>query len=239
MPFATINETRIEADDDAALPTAAVQELLRQRALHLGLLAADADDAHLSGALEQLLAQEVHVPQPEPEELARYYHAHISRYTAGELVFASHILLQMTPGMPVQALLGRAEAILHHVQSHPEDFEAAARENSNCPSGEVGGSLGQLQRGDTVPEFEQTLFADQSVGLWPQLVRTRFGFHIVRIDRREPGKVLPLDLIADRVQQDLQRQALDKALRQYVSVLAGAAKIEGVMLEQATSPLMN
>ncbi|GGP25268.1 peptidylprolyl isomerase [Silvimonas amylolytica] len=239
MPFATINEVRIEAEDQHSLASAAVEELLRQRAVELGLLTPDAEDDDLAAGLEQLLAQEVHIPQPEAAELARYYEAHQSRYSAGELVWASHILLQMTPGMPVPALLTRAEGILHYVQAHPEHFEASARENSNCPSAETGGSLGQLQRGDTVPEFEQSLFADQSIGIWPQLVRTRYGFHILRIDQREPGKVIPLDAITERVRKDLQRQALNKALAQYVSVLAGSAQIEGVTLDRATSPLMN
>ncbi|GGP23269.1 peptidylprolyl isomerase [Silvimonas iriomotensis] len=239
MPFATINDVRIEAADLHSLSSAAVEELLRQRAVDVGLLTDDASDDALASALEQLLEQEVHVPVPEAAELARYYEAHQSRYSAGELVWASHILLQMTPGMPVQALLARAEGILHYVQAHPDHFEASARENSNCPSAETGGNLGQLQRGDTVPEFEQSLFADQSVGIWPQLVRTRYGFHILRIDRREPGKVIPLDAITGRVRKDLQRQALDKALAQYISVLAGAAKVEGVTLDQATSPLLN
>ncbi|MDI9682739.1 peptidylprolyl isomerase, partial [Burkholderia cenocepacia] len=69
----------------------------------------------------------------------------------------------------------------------PRRIERIARASSNCPSAEMGGSLGQLLRGDTVPEFEAALFDTDGIGVLPTLVNTRFGFHIVRIERRVPG----------------------------------------------------
>ncbi|MGE8356662.1 MAG: peptidylprolyl isomerase, partial [Microvirgula sp.] len=59
MPEATINDIRIEADTRAELNNATVQELLRQRALAVGLLEDGADDDTRAAALEQLLEQEV------------------------------------------------------------------------------------------------------------------------------------------------------------------------------------
>lgn len=239
MPEATINDIRIEADTRAELNNAAVQELLRQRALAVGLLEDGADDDTRAAALEQLLEQEVSVPQASDSELERYYTAHARRYCAGELVFASHILLQVTSGVDLPALQARAEAILRNVRDQPERFDQLARENSNCPSSELGGSLGQLQRGETVPEFDAALFSDQSVGLWPQLVRTRFGFHILRIDQRVPGKQMPFDVARERVAMDLQGQAQTRALEQYVRILAGQAKVVGVDLGAVGVPLVN
>lgn len=239
MPEATINDIRIEADTRAELNNAAVQELLRQRALAVGLLEDGADDDTRAAALEQLLEQEVSVPQASDSELERYYTAHARRYCVGELVFASHILLQVTSGVDLPALQARAEAILRNVRDQPERFDQLARENSNCPSSELGGSLGQLQRGETVPEFDAALFSDQSVGLWPQLVRTRFGFHILRIDQRVPGKQMPFDVARERVAMDLQGQALTRALEQYVRILAGQAKVVGVDLGAVGVPLVN
>jgi len=236
---ARINGVEVMAADIHALQAAAVQELLWQEAREQGLAPPDADEQAQILAVEELLEREIEMPHPDEHELQRYYHAHLTRYAAGELVFASHILLQMTPGTPVQALLARAEGILHYLQQHSDHFAQSARENSNCPSAEIGGSLGQLQRGETVPEFEAALFADQSVGLWPQLVRTRFGFHILRIDRREPGKQLPFDLVRERVAHDLQQAALAKALTQYVQILAGQASVEGVQLGATQTPLVN
>ncbi|WP_024301915.1 peptidylprolyl isomerase [Pseudogulbenkiania sp. MAI-1] len=227
---ARINDVEIVAATPADLRHAAVQELLRQRAVTLGLLAADADEAATAAALEQLLEREVPVPQAGDEEIERHYLANPGRYTAGELVFASHILLQVTERTPIQPLLARAEAILHQVQADASRFAELAQDMSNCPSAQVGGSLGQLQRGDTVPEFEAALFADGSVGVLPRVVRTRYGFHIVKVERREPGRLLPLAMIRDRVASDLAEQSLSRALRQYLERLAANAEMDGMDL---------
>ncbi|MFA9441427.1 peptidylprolyl isomerase [Uliginosibacterium sp. sgz301328] len=236
---ATINGVTVESHTPGDLRAAAVQELLRQEAVAEGLLEPSASDDATAEALEALLEKHVSVPSPDEAELGRYFDAHRTRYSNGELVFASHILLQMTPGTPVAALLARAESLLHQVQANPARFEQIARENSNCPSAELGGSIGQVQRGDTVPEFESALFADGSVGLWPSIVRTRYGFHIVRIDRREAGRQLPFEAARERVAQDLQRQTLAQALQQYVRIVAGRSDIQGVDLDGASSPLIN
>ncbi|MFT4174219.1 MAG: peptidylprolyl isomerase [Rhodocyclaceae bacterium] len=236
---ASVNGVTVEASDAAGLRTAAMHELLRQTAIAEGLIEPAASDEAVTTGIEALLDRHVEVPTPGEEELSRYYAAHRTRYASGELVFASHILLQMTAGTPVNALLARAESLLHQAQASPSRFEQLARDNSNCPSAEVGGSLGQLQRGETVPEFEAALFGDTSIGIWPSVVRTRFGFHVVRIDRREPGRQLPFDLARERVARDLQQQTLAQALQQYVRVLAGRHAVEGVELGATPTPLVN
>ncbi len=236
---AMINGVGIEGADAAELRNAAIHELLRQEAVGRGLVDTVANEQAVVSGIELLLEREIVVPDPTEEELRRHYAAHASRYASGELVIASHILLQMTPGMPVMPLLARAESILHQAQANPTRFEQLARENSNCPSSETGGSLGQLQRGDTVPEFEATLFADNSVGLWPAVVRTRFGFHVLRIDRREAGRQLPFDMVRERVARDMRQQSLARALHQFVRLLAGHSQLEGVDLGGVGSPLVN
>ena len=92
---------------------------------------------------------------------------------------------------------------------------------SNCPSGPQGGNLGQIGRGDTAPEFERALFRPGPPGLLREVVKTRFGFHIVAIDRRIPGARLPFEIVRERIAERLPAAVEEKALRQYVSVLAG------------------
>jgi len=144
----------------------------------------------------------------------------------------------VTPGTPVPAIRGVAEAILQEVRAQPELFAARAREKSNCPSGAQEGQLGQLQRGATVPEFEKAIFAGNELGVLPRLVATRYGFHIVAVDLRIPGELLPYDAVAERVANELRTAAERRALGQYVRVLAGDAELDGVTLEAATSPLV-
>jgi peptidyl-prolyl cis-trans isomerase C len=238
MTEVTVNGIAI---DIAAWPSpelAAVRELLRQRAVALALVAADASGAAVDAAIERLIEREVAMPEPLVEECRRYYEANRARFRSGDLVCVRHILFQITPGSPVNMVRAWAERMLAQLLAAPEDFEACAAETSNCPSARQGGNLGQIGRGDTVPEFEAALFADVSTGILPRLVATRHGFHIVSIDRRVPGEMLPFELVRDRVAALLSEQVQKAALRQYVSLLAGQAELRGVELGAAPSPLV-
>ena len=122
--------------------------------------------------------------------------------------------------------------------AEPERFAALARELSNCPSGQQDGNLGQIARGDTVPEFERALFRLGQTGILRELVKTRHGFHIVAIDRRIHGDVLPYEVVRDRIAERLKANVEERALRQYVSFLAGQAEVRGADLDAAPTPLV-
>jgi peptidyl-prolyl cis-trans isomerase C len=230
MAAVTVNGVTV---DVTAFPTAEAavgHELLRQRAVQLGLVAADARSAAADLAIEQLLEREVATDMPGDEECRRYYEAHREEFTSGELVAACHILFQVTGRVPVPALRARAELTLADLLKEPSRFEEVARQLSNCPSGQHGGNLGQLGRGDTVPEFEKALFNGTYLGIYPQLVRTRFGFHVLRVDRRESGQVLPFELVRDRIAARLSGRTSTGALTRYVRQLAVSAVVSGVEL---------
>jgi len=234
----TINDVAIDADEWPSRELAAVRELLRQQAVALGFLAAGADDAAVTAGIEQLLEREVTTPSPTEEECRRYYDAHAEEFRSGDLVCARHILFQITPGCNVDLVRAEAEQTLAQLLAAPDDFEACALTLSNCPSGRQGGNLGQISRGDTVPEFERALFRLQPTGILRELVKTRHGFHIVAIDQRIPGATLPFEAVRDRVAERLKAGVEERALRQYVSILAGQAKVTGLDLQSATSPLV-
>lgn len=228
-----------DADDplDAARRALVVRELLRQRAVALGLAAEGAplgDDA-----LDALLAREL-TPLPEPTRDAceRYYLNHAARFRRRDIVYASHILFAVTDATPLAPLRREAEATLARVLAEPQTFEARASELSNCPSAQVGGSLGQLLRGDSVPEFDAAVFDTTDSGVLPRLVNTRFGFHIVRIERRVPGDPVPFDAVAAEIAAFLAERVRHKAIQQYVTILASGARIEGVALGDANGPLV-
>lgn len=235
----TVNGVTVDPGDWSTPQLAAVHELLRQRAGELGFVSDGAGDADIERAIERTLAEEVPVPEPTEDECRRWYDANTKRFRSGDLACVRHILFQVTPGAPVPAIRGVAEAMLQEIQAKPELFDARAREHSNCPSGANGGNLGQLQRGETLPEFERAVFGDDaSIGILPKLVTTRHGFHIISVDQRIEGKQLPFDVVRDDVAAELRRRSETRALSQYVSVLAGNAKIEGVDLNAAASPLV-
>lgn len=216
----------------------AVRQLLMHRAVQVGLCHAGADACVADAAIEELLDREVPTPEPTETECRRYYAAHTADYRSGDLVFARHILFAVTPGTPLELLRSKAEATLHEVRVHPDRFAALARERSNCPSGRLGGELGQLARGESVPEFEREVFGHKHPGVLPRLVSTRYGFHVVMIDFRVEGCELPYEQVRERVATDLASRVAEQALRQYVAVLAGRAQLAGVDLGAPASPLV-
>jgi peptidyl-prolyl cis-trans isomerase C len=235
----SVNGVEIIAGEETPDELAAVRELLRQRAVEVGLLDRGASEgAAIEQALEVLLAREVVTPEPTEEECRRYYEGHPQEFQSGDLVHARHILFQVTQSVPVPEIRARAERTLNELLRDPERFAAVAAELSNCPSGQQGGNLGQIGRGDTVPEFERVLFRLGPAGLLPEVVRTRFGFHLVAVDRRIPGAKLPFGAVRDDIAKRLRAMVEEKALRQYVSVLAGRADIRGANLYAAATPLV-
>jgi peptidyl-prolyl cis-trans isomerase C len=224
----------------------AVRELLLQRAGEIGLLENGAKRGDVTFAsradedaiIAAVLDAEVDVPRPTEEECRRYFDAHPERFTAGEPIEARHILFAVTPGTPVPALRAYAERTLAELVGDPQHFAARAGALSNCPSGAQGGNLGQFVRGQMAPEFDRAIFGKPDIGVLPQLVTTRFGFHIVDIVRRIPGRRLRYEDARAFVADYLSARAEERALAQYIRVLAGRAEVAGVDLGAAQNPLV-
>lgn len=235
----SVNGVAVRTDGWPSPELAAVRELLRQRAVACALLVEDErGDTAITTAIERLLERDLQVPSPTEEECNRYYQAHRAEFRSGDLVLARHILFQIAPGVPVARVRAKAEETLAELLGHPEHFAEVARTLSNCPSGQHGGNLGQITRGDTVPEFERELFALGPTGLLGRLIRTRFGFHIVAIDHRVFGAQVPLETVRPQISARLRDTVQETALRQYISILAGQADVAGVDLGAAPTPLV-
>jgi peptidyl-prolyl cis-trans isomerase C len=250
---ASINGTVLNTPEETlsaeVLRQRACTELLRQAAQAAGLLAAS-DIAFADGvtseaaseAIDKLLEQNLHVPDPSAEACRRYYEAHRSSYRTGQRARVRHILFAVTPGVDVVALRKHAEPIFLEARCDDgkvaDAFAAAARKWSNCPSGEMGGDLGWLTRADCAPEFARELFDHIEVGVLPRLVHSRFGLHIVEVLEREPGVAQSFESVQGAVAMTLRQQTYVTALRQYLRLLAGAAVVEGVELDSSDTPLV-
>ena len=250
---ARINGVPLNSPDESLneddLRQRACTELLRQAAQHKGLLAGDdayATDGAISEAattaIETLLEYILVVPEPSEEACQRHYAANQSSFSAGERIHARHILFAVTPGVDVVALRKRAEAALLDVRcyddNNTESFAKVARELSNCPSGAQGGDLGWLTSNDCAPEFAQELFGHAEVGVLPRLVHSRFGLHVVEVLQREPGAEQPFESVRGAVTMSLRQKTYVTALRQYLRVLVGQARVEGVELEMIDTRLL-
>jgi peptidyl-prolyl cis-trans isomerase C len=210
-----------------------LRTLLLQQADILGLEAGDDEQR-----IEALLALQVQVPKADEGACYTWYRNNQARYTSGELVEARHILFQVTPGAPLELLRATGEAVLEELKLHPDRFGELAGEYSNCSSGKVGGSLGQLSRGQSVPEFEELAFRLGEGELAGRLLETRFGLHIVQVLRKVQGKLLPYEAVKSEIAAFLDRQSSQRAMHQYLHILVGKAEIEGILLEGADSPLV-
>ncbi len=259
IPVASVNGVPLHGADAAPEATElrqrACTELLRQAAQRAGLLpvgdvpATDGTiSASAAAAIERLIERDVVAPEPAEEACRRHYAAHPERYGAGERLRLRHVLFAVTPGVDVNALRKRAEALLVSLRcADPSSgaFAEAARQWSNCPSAgqdaEKAGELGWMSREDCAPEFAREVFSRESgahVGVLPQLVHSRFGLHVVEVMARETGATAPFEDVREAVAARLRNQAFVTALRQYLQLLAGSAALENVDLESAATPLV-
>lgn len=224
-------------------------ELLRQAAIGAGLL--DARDLPpvrgvvseaAAAAIEALLERELARPLADEATCRRYYAANPARFAFGERVRLRHVLFAVTPGVDLDALRNRAEACLLDLRARApaeaDRFVQAAAQLSNCPSGREGGALGWLTAAECAPEFAREVFGHPEIGVLPRLVRSRFGFHVVEVLERDAGTTPAFEDVHEAVRQALDRQAFANALRQYLQMLAGTARLEGVELDAASTPLV-
>ena len=218
-----------------------IRELLLQEARRLGVAAqpeSDAEGRRETGEeamMRALIEREVTVPEPDDATCRRYYENNRARFRSADLYEASHILFAALPAdAPAYAQAREAAAAaLAELRLHPQRFAALAQAHSQCPSAAQGGNLGQITTGQTTPEFEQALIALSPGALCEAPVATRYGFHIIRLERKIAGQTLPYELVAGRIADYLRESVKRRADAQYIARLVSAARIEGIELAGA------
>ncbi|HWP65719.1 MAG TPA: peptidylprolyl isomerase [Candidatus Limnocylindria bacterium] len=146
---------------------------------------------------------------PSPAQIEAFYEAHKNdRFTKPEEVRARHILVRVEPDASDAdraAARKRAEELLARVKAG-EDFASIAKQHSDDPgSAPRGGDLGAFPRGRMEPTFEQAAFALEA-GTVSDVVETPFGFHIIKVDARDPGGVQELAAVRDEIVAELTRE---------------------------------
>jgi peptidyl-prolyl cis-trans isomerase C len=216
----------------------AVRELLLQEARRLALRAEPAADADGRRETEEealvraLVEGQVATPGPDEASCRRYYDKNAGRFRSPEICEASHILLAARRDQPAAytAARERALSLLARLAEKPELFVELAVVHSDCPSAKSGGNLGQLTSGATTPEFEKAMAALAPGEISKSPVETRYGFHIMRLERRIAGKALPFEVVRERIAGYLAERSRRLAIAQYVARLAAGAEIGGIDL---------
>jgi len=232
-PARSIAESRTAAGQ--ALATKA---LLLHRAVELGLtpepeLDEDGREETAEAALVRaVLEAEVEITLPTDAECRRVYDGQRAKFRSPALYEAAHILIEPRSDTDEDVALARAAAdrLSRLLAEDPGTFAALARDHSDCSSAATGGSLGQLQRGDLVAEVEEALLGLAPGQVAAQPVRSRFGWHILKLERRIEGRDLPFDVAAEQIRLHLESRAWTVAASRYVATLAEAASGQGIAL---------
>ena len=217
----------------------AIRELLLQEARRVGIEPAPEQDDHGRGetqedaAIRMLLERQVEPAKAGEEECRRYYESRADRFRTPDLFEASHILIEPESDDETAWVDAEAEAfaIAAELGDDPENFAAAARAFSKCPTAHQGGSLGQVRRGELVPAVQKALerLAEGTTAREP--VRSRFGWHVLRLQRRIEGRTLPFDIVKPKIADMLDARAWAVASARYAAELARAAHIEGILID--------
>ena len=144
------------------------------------------------------------------KEARDYYEENKERFNQGETVNASHILVDSEE---------KALELLAKIKSGEVSFEDSAKENSSCPSGQQGGSLGDFGRGQMVPEFDVAVFSMEEGEITETPVKTQFGYHLIKLNKKNPATTPAFEEIASEIKQGLLGEKRQKAYESKINQL--------------------
>jgi peptidyl-prolyl cis-trans isomerase SurA len=181
----------------------------------------DAYKAKVKAEIEkvQLVNREIrqHV-NVSPEEVKRYYEAHLADYGVDEQVRVREILFALDPGASEEEVKHqRMKALeVRELALDGRDFGALARQFSDGPSAEKGGELGTFARGEMEKELDEAAF-ELKRGEVSEPIRTSTGFHLLRIDERIASGHKDIKDVEESIRQELYNQNLEERFQDWLS----------------------
>jgi peptidyl-prolyl cis-trans isomerase C len=171
-------------------------------------------------------------------ELKAYYDSHPDEFKRPERARARHILVKVDANAS-EADKTAARKKIDGIQAQLKkggDFAKLATENSDCPSSKNGGDLGFFTRGQMVKPFEDAAFALKPGGV-SGVVETQFGYHIIKLEEKEPAASLSFEQVKDELQQKLKQSKVRDALKAYIESIKNKGKVEIAKLEDKIAPV--
>jgi len=186
--------------------------------------------------------------QITPDDLRAYYDQHRDQYRVPEQVKVSHILIKTPlPGPDgkvdekgVAEAQHRAEDLLKQLKGGAKLEDLAKKYSEDPGSAKQGGSLGWIGRGQTVPEFEKTAFSLPK-GQTSDLVKSSYGFHIIRVDDKQEAHSKTLDEVKAEIEPILKHQKGQQIAQKEAEELLKQARAQGLDAAAATQhiPVIN
>lgn len=148
------------------------------------------------------------------EELKQYYDEHSEEFMLPERWRASHILVETEE---------EAQEIKNRLDSG-EVFEIVAQEKSKDATAKQGGDVGYFSKGQLIPEFEEASFALE-IGQLSGIVKTQFGYHIIKLTDRKSPEVQGFDDVKDLIKKEQEREQQKEVFEALMSDLNQRANI--------------
>jgi len=212
---------KLQLDKSMVLDQVISEKLLIQEAKNMGLEKDNDVLEQIEKMTEQILVQALLQREildkvdVNDEEVSEYYEQNKDSFTEKEQIHLYNILLESEE---------EAQDILEQLKTGG-DFIEIAKEKSTGPSAAQGGDLGYLSKGSLIPEIEDEVFTLEVGGL-SGVVKTDFGFHILKITEKKPETVKALEEVKEDIIQTLlptkQKEAFDNLLEE----LKGKVEIE-------------
>ena len=153
--------------------------------------------------------------QLDDQDVSKYYEFHKEQFMTPLLLRASHILVKTQE---------EADSLKSQIEAGG-DFEDLARQHSIDSTAPRGGDLGFFQKGQFVPEFEEAVFALKKGEVSP-LVKTTFGYHIIRLNDRAEPRLRDLKSVKSMVEERLMNEKRSSTFKALIEKLKGNVKIE-------------
>jgi len=194
-------------------------------------LSFDQYKAQIKDQLERLrlMSQEVKAKvQVTLKEELEYYQANRAKFGEQELFRAKHILL----GIPKDAkdadiakIREKGDQILKEARSGSEFTELAKKYSDDPNVAKDGGELGTFKKGDLLPEMEEVVLK-LNPGDVSEPVRSRSGFHIIKLEKKFLGDIKPFDEVKGEIEENLYKQKSEVRFNQWVTELRKSAAVE-------------
>jgi parvulin-like peptidyl-prolyl isomerase len=166
-------------------------------------------------------------PQASEKQLRDFYEQNAERYKTPETFRPAHILFGIPKEAPpekVQEVRKKCQEVLERIRKG-EDFGEMALLYSQDPSAKERGDLGYFKKGELLPAFEKELNRLR-VGEVGGIIRTEFGFHLIKLLDRRGGTPMPFEEAKARVQREYFESEMDRAVRRFITSLKEKSVID-------------
>ncbi|MBN1474384.1 MAG: peptidylprolyl isomerase [Syntrophaceae bacterium] len=165
--------------------------------------------------------------KPTSGEIRTFYKENKDKFTIPESVHLRHILIAINEKDDDKIKAEKKEKIENIRQQIVDgaDFAEVAKKNSDCPTKESGGDLGNITRGQTVKPFEDAAFSQKIKVLGP-VITTEYGYHIIEVLDRNPEKIISLDDVKEKISGHLEQQKQSEAFASLMKKLRDKAQIK-------------